>query len=143
MTTVEGEEATVVAENAPSEATLAADVETAATHDADEHDHAEGDHGLSDWGYVKVAILLAVLTAIEVATYFYDFGAAEVPSLLLLMVAKFAVVVAYFMHLRFDSKLFTYLFVGGLVLALGVYAAVGTSMVFWTDPAGCDAGTLC
>ncbi len=141
MTTTQEGKAAVAVEDAPVSTSDAPHDE--AEHEADAHDHAEGDHGLSDWGYVKVAILLAILTAIEVATYFYDFGSAEVPSLLLLMVAKFAVVVAYFMHLRFDSKLFTYMFVGGLVLALGVYAAVGTSMVFWTDPAGCDVGTLC
>lgn len=141
MTAVEEGEAAVTVEDAPVSASEAAHDDS--EHEADAHGHAEGDHGLSDWAYVKVAILLAILTAIEVATYFYDFGSAEVPSLLLLMVAKFAVVVAYFMHLRFDSKLFTYMFVGGLVLALGVYAAVGTSMVFWTDPAGCDVGTLC
>lgn len=46
-------------------------------------------------------------------------------------------VVACFMHLCFDSELFTYLFVGGLVLTLGVYAVMGASMEFWTDPVGC------
>ena len=46
--------------------------------------------------------------------------------------------VAYFMHLRFDSEFFTYLFVGGLVLTLGVYAVMGASMVFWRDPVGRD-----
>ncbi len=44
---------------------------------------------------------------------------------------------ACFMHLCFDSELFTYLFVGGLVLTLGVYAVMGASMEFWTDPVGC------
>lgn len=108
-----------------------------ATHD----DHA--DHGMTDFGYIKIALILAVLTAIEVATYFVDFGVLEVPSLLILMVIKFEIVVAYFMHLKFDSKLYTYLFVGGLILALGVFAAMGTSMVFWQDPGGCDVGTFC
>ena len=106
-------------------------------------DHGDHEHGLSDWGYIKIALLLGVLTAAEVLTYFVDTGPVEVPGLLILMVAKFWIVVAYFMHLRFDSKLFTYLFVGGLVLALGVYAAMGTSMVFWTDPSGCEAAQTC
>ncbi|WP_419837379.1 cytochrome C oxidase subunit IV family protein [Candidatus Poriferisodalis sp.] len=105
-------------------------------HDAHD-DHGHG-HGLSDFGYIKVALLLAVLTAAEVMTYFVDVGPVEVPGLLILMVVKFWIVVAYFMHLRFDNKLFTWLFVGGLVLAIAVYAAFATSMVFWTDPAGCD-----
>ena len=100
--------------------------------------HDDHDHGLSDFGYIKVALLLAVLTAAEVLIYFAPPGALEVPLLLILMVVKFEIVVAYFMHLRFDNKLFTWMFVGGLVLAIAVYAAMGTSMLFWTDPAGCD-----
>ncbi|WP_419551283.1 cytochrome C oxidase subunit IV family protein [Candidatus Poriferisodalis sp.] len=113
--------------------------ETAPEGVHDDHgEHDDHEHGLSDFGYIKVALLLAVLTAAEVMTYFVDFGPVEVPGLLILMVAKFWIVVAYFMHLRFDNKLFTWLFVGGLVLAVAVYAAFATSMVFWTDPAGCD-----
>ena len=113
--------------------------ETAPEEVHDDHgDHDDHEHGLSDFGYIKVALLLGALTAAEVMTYFVDFGPVEVPALLILMVVKFQIVVAYFMHLRFDNKLFTWLFVGGLVLAVAVYAAMGTSMVFWTDPAGCD-----
>ncbi len=106
-------------------------------HPSDEA-HDDHDHGLSDWGYIKVALLLAALTAAEVLIYFAPPGPLEVPLLLILMVVKFEIVVAYFMHLRFDNKLFTWMFVGGLVLAIAVYAAFATSMVFWTDPAGCD-----
>ncbi len=106
-------------------------------HPSDEA-HDDHDHGLSDFGYIKVALLLVVLTAAEVLIYFAPPGALEVPLLLILMVVKFEIVVAYFMHLRFDNKLFMWMFVGGLVLAIAVYAAMGTSMLFWTDPAGCD-----
>ena len=106
-------------------------------HESEEA-HDDHDHGLSDFGYIKVALLLAVLTAAEVLIYFAPPGALEVPLLLILMVVKFEIVVAYFMHLRFDNKLFTWMFVGGLVLAIAVYAAMGTSMLFWTDPAGCE-----
>src|SRR3712207_8648598 len=35
--------------------------------------------------------------------------------------SKFAIVAGWFMHLRFDSNLFTRLFVAGLVLAILVY----------------------
>lgn len=114
---------------------------TTEVHDT-EHDEHES-HGLSDFGYIKIALILAVLTALEVCTYFWDFGALEVPSLLILMVVKFEIVVAYFMHLKFDNKLFTILFVGGLILALGVFAAMATSMVFWQNPSGCDVSTFC
>ena len=109
----------------------------------DEGHQAHHDHGLSDFGYIKVAVLLGVLTALEVATYFFDFGVVETPSLLILMVVKFQIVVSYFMHLKFDSKVFSYLFVAGLVLAMLVFAAMGTSMAFWQNPSGCDASTFC
>ncbi len=133
---------------ATTEVDTAADAtDTAAPTAADHDDHGEHDehvqHGLSDFGYVKVALLLAVLTGAEVLTYFYDFGGIEIPALLILMVVKFEIVVAYFMHLRFDSKLFTWFFALGLILAASVYAAMATTLVFWSDPAGCDAGTFC
>lgn len=120
----------------------AAETAVEETHD-DHDDHDEHEHGLSDFGYIKVAILLAVLTAAEVLIYFAPPGPLEVPLLLILMVLKFWIVVAYFMHLRFDSKIFTWLFVGGLVLAAAVYAAMGTSMIFWTDPSGCELAPHC
>ncbi len=117
---------------------------TATDTAANAHGHDEHEsHGLSDLGYIGIAIILAILTAVEVSTYFFDFGALEVPSLLILMVVKFWIVVAYFMHLKFDSKILSWVFVAALVLALAVFAAMGTSMVFWQDPAGCDIGEFC
>lgn len=97
--------------------------------------HGAGHEHPSDWLYIKVAIFLAVLTAIEVALFYVedDLGSATVPILLVLMVVKFAVVAGWFMHLRFDSRLFTRLFVGGLVLAVGVYLAALVSMQFFGD----------
>jgi len=46
----------------------------------------------------------------------------ELPSLLIMMVVKFIIVVSYFMHLKFDNKLFSWVFYAGLILALTVYA---------------------
>ena len=37
------------------------------------------------------------------------------------MILKFATVVGYFMHLKFDNKMFTFLFMVGIVLTLGCY----------------------
>ena len=126
---------------------MSAAAETAVEETHEEHgshdDHEAHAHGLTDWGYIKVALLLAVLTAAEVLIYFAPPGPLEVPLLLILMVVKFEIVVAYFMHLRFDNKIFTWLFVVGLILAVAVYAAMGTSMVFWTDPSGCEIAPHC
>jgi len=90
-----------------------------------EHSHP------SDWLYVKVAVILAVFTTIEVLTYFLDFGPAMLPTLIGLMIVKFVLVVLFFMHLRFDSKLFGRMFYAGLALALGVYLVVLTTFEFW------------
>jgi cytochrome c oxidase subunit 4 len=98
--------------------------------EADPHEFSEH---MSDWQYVKVALLLGVLTAVEVLTYFVDFGELAIPVLLGLMVVKFAIVVAYFMHLRFDNSLFTKLFVTGIILAVAVYMVVFLTFAFWTD----------
>jgi cytochrome c oxidase subunit IV len=73
--------------------------------------------------YIKVALVLAVLTAIEVGIYYLK-GARSilVPALILLSVGKFAMVGLFFMHLRFDTHLFRRLFILGIILALTVYA---------------------
>ena len=79
-------------------------------------------HGLTDMGYVQVAVALALITGMEVyASYFDWLGRAFLPVLLVLMVVKFFSVVLFFMHLRFDSKIFGWLFYTGLILAVGVY----------------------
>ncbi len=103
---------------------------TTETHDAHGDTH-EGNH-LSDWEYIKIGILLAVLTAIEVALFYFPPGAAEVPALLILMVVKFGVVAAYFMHLKGDNPVLTQVFVGGLVLAVVVYMAVFLAFELWS-----------
>jgi len=84
--------------------------------------HADAhEHGMSDAGYIKIAIILALITGLEVSTYYIDFGPLFMPALLTMMVVKFVMVVSYFMHLKFDSKIFSFLFYTGLGLALFVY----------------------
>ena len=100
---------------------------------APDHDSAAQDHP-SDWAYVKIALVLAAVTALEVFTYFetvLDWGAALVPSLMVMMVVKFYLVATWFMHLRFDSKLFAKMFTIGLILAVGVYMITLTAFEFW------------
>ena len=79
------------------------------------------DHGMSDAGYIKIALILAAITALEVSTYYVDFGPLFMPSLIIMMIVKFVMVVSYFMHLKFDSKIFSAMFYTGLVLAIFVY----------------------
>ncbi|MEL7210762.1 MAG: cytochrome C oxidase subunit IV family protein [Actinomycetota bacterium] len=48
-----------------------------------------------------------------------------------MMVVKFILVAMFFMHLRFDHKLFSWVFVAGLVLAAAVYAATLLAFEFF------------
>jgi cytochrome c oxidase subunit IV len=78
----------------------------------------------SDMTYVGIAFLLAAFTAIEVGIYYLHPSTWTALSLILFMILKFGVVVAYFMHLRFDSPVLRRLFIGGLTLAVVVYTIV-------------------
>jgi cytochrome c oxidase subunit 4 len=94
------------------------------THDA--HDAASGDGHAEHWTdfqYVKLAILLAAVTAVEILLSYIkdDIGGVFLPALLILMAFKFMAVVLFFMHLRFDNRLFSLMFYMGLGLAIGVY----------------------
>lgn len=75
--------------------------------------------------YVKVAAVLAIVTALEVAIYYVTaVGDLLVPMLIGFAFIKFFLVVSWFMHLKFDSHLFRRLFVAGLVLAMLVFGFV-------------------
>ncbi len=86
---------------------------------------------MSDAGYIKIALILAAITALEVSTYYVDFGPLFMPSLMIMMIVKFVMVVSYFMHLKFDSKIFSFLFYTGLALALFVYIAALATFKFF------------
>lgn len=89
------------------------------------------EHGMTDAGYIKIAVILAAITALEVSTYYVDFGPLFMPALMIMMVVKFVMVVSYFMHLKFDSKLFSFLFYTGLGLALFVYITALATFKFF------------
>ena len=76
--------------------------------------------------YVVVALVLAVLTAIEVALFYMDFvpQGIVVLSLMVLMFLKFGIVALWFMHLRFDSRIYRRLFITGIILAIAVFLIV-------------------
>ena len=101
---------------------------TEAHEEVVDDDHAHP----SDAKYFQIAIILGVLTALEVATYYVDIGPALIPTLMVMMVVKFFMVAAWFMHLRFDNSLFTKFFVSGLVLAVAVYVIALSAFEFWS-----------
>lgn len=75
--------------------------------------------------YFKVAMVLTVLTAFEVGIFYLEFlGHGIIPILVLLSGAKFILVGMYYMHLKFDSPIFSTMFVIGLITAAGVVLAL-------------------
>lgn len=92
--------------------------------------HIPGAHVSASF-YVKIALILAVLTALETSTYYIDFGGFAMPLLLILMAIKFVMVASYFMHLKFDNPLFSWMFYTGLLLAIGVYVAALATFEFF------------
>jgi cytochrome c oxidase subunit IV len=87
----------------------------------------------SDWVYIKVALVLAVLTALEVYASYADWlGNAFVPLLFVLMGVKFLLVVLFFMHLRYDAKIFGRLFWSGFILAVAVYVIALSAFQFFS-----------
>ena len=71
--------------------------------------------------YLKVAVTLAALTGVEVGVFYIDaLEPAFLAIFLILSVVKFVLVVLFYMHLKFDARLFSGVFVGGLLLALAV-----------------------
>jgi cytochrome c oxidase subunit 4 len=91
-------------------------------HEAGAHPHP------SALEYAQIGLVLAVVTAIEVGLYYIDLSHDLLVVLLILLSAlKFSLVVLWFMHLKFDNRLLSQLFVGGFLLALSVFVvAVAT-----------------
>jgi cytochrome c oxidase subunit IV len=98
---------------------------------ADESHGGDAGHHPSPAEYVRIALILAALTALEVSTYYVEFGRAAIPLLIVLMVIKFAMVAGFFMHLRYDARLFSQFMYTGLGFALVLYAA--TLLIFAVD----------
>ncbi|MEE9417335.1 MAG: cytochrome C oxidase subunit IV family protein [Acidimicrobiales bacterium] len=93
---------------------------------------AEADHEhIDDKGYVKIFVILAIITAIEVVWSYVNVEAVFIPVLFGMMVVKFFLVTAYFMHLKFDIKLFYILFLFGLILASAVYLIFLSASQIW------------
>jgi cytochrome c oxidase subunit 4 len=93
--------------------------------------------------YAVIGVLLLVFTALEVVGYigetrnWYSSGVAAA-IILVLSAVKFFSVVAYYMHLKFDNKLFTGIFVfpallgtlviGGMILLFHVLHGGSTAI---------------
>ena len=67
--------------------------------------------------YLVVFLALAALTAIEVAVTYVP-GIPLAPVLLTMSFAKALLVILYFMHLRFDSRWFSFIFFAPFLLVI-------------------------
>ena len=79
------------------------------------------------WQYVVVAVVLAVITAIEIAVSYTEGDLPDaliVVLLLAMMVMKFVLVASWFMHLRTDQPVFKRLFIVGAIAAPLLYLIV-------------------
>ena len=104
---------------------------------AQETEHMTGHHPTFKQ-YVLIAISLFAITIVEFLLIWDkagiedDLGATKIPLLIALSAVKFAVVIMFYMHLKFDNRLFGTVFIAGLALAftvgialLGLFVAFG------------------
>jgi caa(3)-type oxidase subunit IV len=75
--------------------------------------------------YWLIALVLGIITMLEVAVFYVPLlHAVIVPVLLVLSAAKFALVAMFFMHLKFDKPILTTLFAGGIIVATAIILAM-------------------
>ena len=75
--------------------------------------------------YLRIAAILVMITLIEVGVFYVPaFQGVLVPVLLVLSAVKFALVVMFYMHLKFDNRFFAFLFGGPLLLGLAVVVSL-------------------
>jgi cytochrome c oxidase subunit IV len=83
--------------------------------------HGEVEHAHPTWStYWKVALILTLITVGEVWAYYIPSFVASrgfVPTLLIMSALKFIIVVMFYMHLKYDHRLFRVLFTGPLLIA--------------------------
>ena len=105
-------------------------------------EHEAASHA-SSFTYIQIALILAVLTALEVTAFYLPDGMRPpgwmlVIVLILLSVVKFGLVASYFMHLRYDHRLYASCFAAGLVVATGTILALVT---LFREPSTLIVGT--
>jgi|SRR3954447_9233139 cytochrome c oxidase subunit 4 len=88
--------------------------------------HQSGEHAHPGAAtYIKVAIILVIVTITEVAIWYIDaIRSILVPALIILSVFKFCAVVGYFMHLKFDDRRLLTIFAAAMAITLSVVGAL-------------------
>ena len=82
--------------------------------------------------YLVIAVILFAITIVEFGIIWEpigvedDLGPTVTPILIGLSAIKFAIVIMYYMHLKFDDRFFGTVFIAGVVLAFAVGGALMT-----------------
>jgi len=75
--------------------------------------------------YLVVAAFLLAITVMEVSIFYVPaLARVLVPILLILSSLKFALVAMFYMHLKFDHAWFSYVFIGPLIIVIGLAVAL-------------------
>jgi cytochrome c oxidase subunit 4 len=78
--------------------------------------------------YVEIALILGVLTAVEVGLYYIERAGVSAtivyPTLIILAILKFVIVVAFYMHVRYEKGFIARFFSVGFFGALMLYTVV-------------------
>jgi cytochrome c oxidase subunit 4 len=87
--------------------------------------HETGQAHASRGTYWLIALILGIITLLEVAVFYVPLlHSVIVPILLVLSTAKFVLVAMFFMHLKFDRPVLTTVFLVGLVVATVIILAM-------------------
>ncbi len=97
----------------------------AANSHAADHGHGDDAHHPTAAFYVWIGVILAVVTGVEVAIFYIEaLDAIEAPLLVILSSAKVVLVVMFFMHLKMEPRVITWVFIAGAVLATFMVTAL-------------------
>jgi cytochrome c oxidase subunit 4 len=84
-----------------------------------EHQSHEQAHGASMSTYNMVFVVLAIVTLLELGAAELA-GAINIIAVLALTTVKAVLVVAYYMHLKYEKPILTWLFVVPMIMGVGV-----------------------
>jgi cytochrome c oxidase subunit 4 len=125
---------TDISDSSPSEESIVeSEHEATAVEHGTETGHDEHvQHGWPDRKYIQLAVILALITALEVWASYADWlGVFFIPALMIMMAVKFLAVALFFMHLRFDSPIFSWMFYTGLIPAILIFGAMLMTFQFF------------
>lgn len=85
-----------------------------------QHPHEVHEHVSPVSLYNKIIAILFVLTGLTYAVSYMDLGAASLTVAMMVALVKAGLVVAYFMHLKYDDKYHLFVF-AGTILFVGIF----------------------